>query len=85
MDEQSALESEHERSPSLAVVEAVAAAADVDPADLHPPLYEAIDPIALDRLFADGSERSSNRSGRVTFTYRDYEVTVAADGTVTLA
>lgn len=61
---------------SLAVVEAVAEAEGVDPADLDPPLARVIDPDALDALFTDGS------SGWMTFHYSGYAVTVHADGSV---
>ncbi|MFB6129826.1 MAG: HalOD1 output domain-containing protein [Salinigranum sp.] len=65
-------------SPSIAVVEAVAAAAEVSPADVDPPLAAAIDPDALDRLFAPDTD------GRVTFPYAGHEVTVTSDGLVTV-
>jgi hypothetical protein len=54
---------------SEAVVAAVADRAGVDRTDL-PPLFEAVDPDALDALFAD------RRPGRVAFEYAGYEVTV---------
>lgn len=59
--------------PSRAVVEMVAATENVDQTDL-PPLYEAIDPDALDKLF---ESRSDDRTPmEVTFTYYGHEVTV---------
>ncbi|AGB17527.1 hypothetical protein Halru_2957 [Halovivax ruber XH-70] len=66
--------------PSLRVVEAVAEADGVDPAMLDPPLYEVLDPEALDRLFAPTPTDPSR--GTVRFDYRGHEVTVRADGTV---
>lgn len=67
----------HRSSLSGSVLREIAAREGTDPADLPVPLYEAIDPDALDSLFrADG--------GRVTFTYYRYTVTVESDGTVTL-
>ena len=65
-------------SISLHVVEALAATADTDPLDLEPPLYDVIDPEALDRLFRPGN------GCRVTFTYDGHAVDVRADGTVTV-
>jgi hypothetical protein len=65
--------------PAAAVVEAVATAEGWAPADVPEPLYESVDPDALEALVA------SVDRGRITFTYLGYEVTVDADGTVTLA
>ncbi len=67
---------------SRSVVEAVAEAEGVQPAKLHPPLYEVIDPDALERVFHTSSGRRMD--GSVVFEYRGYEVTVYSDGTVTL-
>lgn len=64
-------------SPSLAVVEAVAAAESVEAVDLECKFAEAIDPTALDRLVA-----SLDGSGAVVFGYCGYEVTVRAGGSV---
>lgn len=65
-----------ERSPSSVVVSAVAAVADVAVAEL-PPLYERVDPDALDELFAGGGG-----PGRAAFRYAGYVVAVTADGRV---
>lgn len=59
------------------VVETVAAATDRDPVDL-PPLYESVDPDALDACVA------SMASGTVTFSYAGYAVTVDDEGSVDL-
>lgn len=69
--------------PSQAVVERVADAENVDPLALDVPLYDAVDPDALDALFGptDGAPRTT---GRVTFVYYGHTVVVASDGTVTL-
>lgn len=67
-------------APSRAVVEAVAEAADRDPTALEP-LYDAIDPDALDALVS--SRRGSSRSDlRISFTYASFEVTVGPAGAV---
>lgn len=67
---------------SHAVLTAVADAEGVDPIDLDRPLYEAIDPDALDSLFRpDGTPRTD---GRVRFSYYGYEITVHADGRLEL-
>lgn len=60
---------------SMTVVEAVADAEGIDPVALPSPLADAIDPDALDTLFRDGS-------GRVSFDYCGYRVTVDTDKAV---
>lgn len=67
--------------PSTRVVEALTDAMDVDPADL-PPLYDVIEPDALDSLFAPRVDGSPRAGGRVSFWFEGYEVTVHDDGEV---
>ena len=69
--------------PSQRVVEAVSDARDVDVLDL-PPLYDTVDPDALDGLFADRRGGAGARSGTLAFEYADSTVVVDADGTVTV-
>lgn len=57
------------------VVQSVAASAKTDPVEL-PPLYDAIEPDALDAMV----HRMSN--GEVCFSYAGHKVTVRNDGTV---
>lgn len=64
-------------SLSEAVVQAVGEVDDTDPVDL-PPLYDQIDPDALENLFRDVS------NGVVAFDYHDYTVLVRADGTASV-
>lgn len=71
-------------SVSTAVVETVAAHEGVDPATLTPPLYEVLDPDALDALFASQPGDPARATGAVTFTYREYTVTVSSDGRIAL-
>ena len=59
------------------VVEAVAAASECDVVEL-PPLYESIDPDALDALV------DSMANGYISFTYADHRVTVDSDETVSV-
>lgn len=66
---------------SKRVIAAVADALDVDPLEL-PPLYDVVDPDALDQLFDHGSPAGGNGPGRVVFTMADCEVVVHSDGSV---
>ena len=68
-------------SLSTTVVTAVAKAASVEPMTL-PPLYESIDPDALDKLLGGGLGRSRGYNGYVTFGYAEHSVTVHADGEI---
>lgn len=67
-----------DRSPTTAVVEAVAAREGVAETEL-PPLADAVDPDALDAVVHEDDDR-----GRLSFEYHGYAVTVHADGSVTL-
>lgn len=64
---------------SLAVVEKVAEVEGVSPDTLTPPLYETIDPDALDALV-----RNRGFTGEVKFTYHDNRVLVDSDGHITV-
>lgn len=65
---------------SAVVIEALAEAKGVSTLDLEPPLYEAIDPDALDRLSRSWSE--GGNSGRLAFSVSGYRVTVTVDDDV---
>lgn len=69
--------------PSVTVVQAVAAATGMDVDEL-PLLYEVVDPDALDALFASKHTGSSRGSGQVHFRLAGCEVTVTANGEVTV-
>ena len=71
-----------DESLSAVVIRAVADAADLEPAELGTPLYDQIDPDALDNLFSDRHDGTPRGSGHVTFTLLDYDVTVYSDGHV---
>jgi len=64
-------------SISLRVIEALADATDTAPNELDP-LYNTIDPEALDQLFRPDSSDEI----RVTFEYGDSHVEIRGDGTV---
>lgn len=73
------------RRISEVVVEAVADAKGVSTTDLRTPLYAVVDPDALDDLVVSMNCWSGESAGHVTFSYSGYEVTVSADGDVSLA
>lgn len=47
-----------------------------------PPLFEFIDPDALDKLVGDDIGAPSRFEGYITFDYDSYSVTVHADGEI---
>ena len=63
---------------SVRVVEALAERLETDPFDMEPPLFEAINPESLDRLFRPDA------ACRVKFEYEGHAVEVANDGTITV-
>ena len=65
---------------SLRIVELVAVAEGTPPANL-PPLYDAIDPEALDAIFGGDTDAT----GRLEFDYSGYTVVVDTEDGVTLA
>lgn len=73
----------HAENVSDNVVEKVADVAGVDPSELTPSLYDAIDPDALDQIFAT-TATADRTAGQVTFPYNGYEVTVYGDGYVSV-
>jgi len=64
-------------SVSERVIEAVATTSNADPLEL-PPLYDAVDPDALDALVTGIAD------GKVMFAYAGYEVTLTSEGAVTI-
>lgn len=69
---------EPSEEPSHAIITTVAALADV-PADELPPLYDSIDPDALDALFDSSGDRSDLQ---LSFSYFEYDVTVHQEGEI---
>lgn len=67
-----------EQTMSEAILSAVAEREDIEVCKLQTPLFESIDPDALDTLFR-------NSGGQVTFEYLDYLVTVDSDRNVALS
>lgn len=73
------LEQEQAETISTAVVMAVADRTDRDPTAIGP-LFKAIDPDALDRLFPVDSLEPTALDGRLTFRFEGCFVTVDANG-----
>lgn len=69
-------------SASESVVESVAAREGVDPLDLDVPLFDVIDPDALDRLVRSAVDGGGRPPIRIAFTYYGYDVIVTSDGLV---
>lgn len=69
---------------SEAVINAVADAKDVSTVDVTPPLYDVIDPDALEAVVASMTRRPGEPTGRVEFSYSGYEVTVTGDEDVSV-
>ncbi|MBZ6493909.1 HalOD1 output domain-containing protein [Natrinema longum] len=71
---------------SEAVLAAIASESELDAlelADEFGPLYDVVDPTALDSLFQSGP-KTERSVGTVTFEYATYRVTVDQDGDVVL-
>lgn len=73
------------RSPSTAVVRIVAAGIGVPPQELRP-LYQTIDPDALDSLFSSRDQSNLRSKGNlvVSFEFEGCDVTVSGDGRVAI-
>lgn len=74
------LETRTNESPSDTILRKVAAVKETEPTELDSPLYDVIDPDALNTLFA--GRNGSSGDGRVSFRYNDCEVSVESDGEV---
>ncbi|WP_458210846.1 HalOD1 output domain-containing protein [Haladaptatus sp. NG-SE-30] len=69
--------------PSIQIINAVSDATDCPVEELDP-LYDAIDPDALDRLYSPTYHGDVRSGGEVTFLYAGYQVVVDGSGTVEL-
>lgn len=67
--------------PSESVVTAIESLTD-EPATELTPLYDAIEPDALDALFEHARRTDQPGRQRLTFTYAGYEIAVHGDGTL---
>jgi len=62
-------------APSYRVVKTVAQKEGISPAELSPPLFNVIDPDALDTLVQAGTESSAGEMA-IEFTYLNYAVRI---------
>ena len=67
-------------SPSMTIIDALATAKGVDATAL-PPLFEVVDPDALDSLFSD-RKRANGAEAMLSFSYDNWNVFVSADGRI---
>jgi hypothetical protein len=64
------------------IVERIAALEGIDPLDLTVPLYDVIDPEALDSLVTANREGDTPNTLRIQFTYNGHVVTVDGSGEI---
>ncbi len=74
-----ALSDESARTVAEKIIDAISDAEGEAPTELTPPLYDAIDPEALDAV-----TESMNSEGRIAFEYRGHEVQVDGDGEISI-
>lgn len=72
-------------SPTAEIIRTVAARENVDPVDLDQPLFDAIDPEALDALLQHDSEGVIDSPISVEFRYCGYDLKVTSGGDVRIA
>jgi len=73
-----------DQTATEAVLEAVADQADVDVLDLAIPLYDAVDPDALETFYETAQDSFQTDTTSVSFTYYGYDVQVTGTGEVVL-
>ena len=71
-----------ETAPSVAVVDLVERVRGGESTRDLPPLYEIVDPDALDSLLESRANRSGRSRRSVSFRYGDAKVTVTSDGRI---
>ena len=86
-EEQSMTSAREHRSSSLAhqIITEVASREGVEPLDLEIPLYDAVDPEALEALFTRPRDLSTESTVTLSFTYYDYEIVVESDRSVSVS
>jgi hypothetical protein len=71
------------QSPSEKVVTKLAAAKGIDPTEVEP-LFNSLDPDALDIIFENLAQGPDREQGKVEFTHAGHSITVRADGSVAI-
>lgn len=71
--------------PSQSVVRIVAERKGVAPEELSVPLFDAVDPEALDTIVRSTRAGRNRSPVRITFSYYGYDVEVSSDGSVTVS
>lgn len=71
----------HARPPSIAVIETLETALEADTHEL-PPLYEVIDPDALDKVFDQTQTGQLRNDASVQFTFEGHPINVHSYGVV---
>ncbi len=66
------------------VLQRVADAEGTEPSELEEPLYEVVDPEALETIFKSFEDGPHREAGELRFPYHGYDVTVHADGEVSV-
>ena len=64
------------------IVQEIAALENVEPATLSPPMYDVVDPDALNALLSTGVSNRAKSELQVRFEYRNYEVVVSGKGDI---
>lgn len=84
MQEQNSEGDGRDRTESLAsaIITEIAEQEGTDPTKIDPPLYDVLDPDALDSLFVPTKAGRARSGGHVAFIYCGYEVTAFSDGDV---
>lgn len=67
---------------STAVVLAVAEAADIEPADIQEPLYNVLDPDALNSLFGPKADGTPRDNGKLSFSIYGHDVTIEGNESI---
>jgi len=78
------LQKQSSRSVSEDIIRTVAAREGTDPVALETPLFDAIDPDALDALFARASDGAPSAVTSLGFEFAGYRIQVDGDGTVSV-
>lgn len=77
-------DSESDQPLSTAVIMAVADTAGINPSEIRTPLYDAIDPDAMNKLFEATSNGAERTDGYLSFSIHGHHVSVDASGEISV-